>query len=60
MEPPVKERPKLPEEQYGKPAFRARQADLPYPEKVRQVVEMQRRLVPVYAARGVKITPWKI
>lgn len=40
--------------------FRAHQAALSYPEKVRQVVAMQRRLVPIYAARGEKSVPWKI
>lgn len=51
---------RLSESQYAKTNFRAHQADLSYPEKVRQVVAMQRRLVPIYAARGEKIVPWKI
>lgn len=45
--------------QYAKTIFRARQASLSYPEKVTQVVEMQCRLVPICAARGQKIVPWK-
>ena len=51
---------RLSEAQYAKTNFRAHQAALSYPEKVRQVVEMQRRLVPIYAARGQKIVPCKI
>lgn len=43
---------------YAKADFRTRQANLPYPEKVRQVIEMQKRLVPIYAAKGEKIVPW--
>ena len=45
-------------EQYGKVNSRRRQAALPYPEKVRQLVELQKRLVPIYAARGKVIVPW--
>lgn len=48
----------LSETQYAKEIFRRRQAALPYPEKVRQVVELQKRLVPIYAARGKVIVPW--
>lgn len=51
---------RLSESQYAKTNFRAHQAELSYPEKVKQVVEMQRRLVPIYAARGQKIVPWAI
>ncbi len=51
---------KLTPEQYAKVNFRRNQANLPYPEKVRLVVEMQRRLVPIYAARGRVIVPWKL
>lgn len=47
-------------DQYAKKTFRAYQANLPYPEKVKQVVAMQRRLVPIYAARGKVIVPWTI
>ena len=47
-------------DQYAKIGFRAYQANLPYPEKVRQVVAMQRRLVPIYAARGKVIVPWTL
>lgn len=48
----------LPGEQYAKVNFRRRQAALSYPEKVRQLVELQKRLVPIYAARGKIIVPW--
>ena len=48
----------LTDEQYAKVNFRRRQAALPYPEKVRQLVELQKRLVPIYAARGKTIVPW--
>jgi len=47
-------------EYYEKAKFRNSQAELPYPEKVRQIVAMQRRLVPIYARRGITITPWRI
>ena len=50
----------LSNEQYAKTTFRAYQAGLPYPAKVRQVVAMQRRLVPIYAARGKVIVPWAL
>ena len=51
----------LSNEQYAKTTFRAHQAGLPYPAKVRQVVAMQRRLVPIiYAARGKVIVPWAL
>ena len=50
----------LTEERYAKKKFRAYQASLPYPEKVRQVVEMQKRLVPIYAIRGRIIKPWSL
>ena len=48
----------LTQEQYDKVNWRQAQANLPYPEKVRQVIAMQRRLVPIYAARGITIVPW--
>lgn len=48
----------LTSEQYAKVNFRRRQASLSYPEKVRQLVELQKRLVPIYAARGKIIVPW--
>ena len=50
----------LSSEQYAKTTFRAYQTELPYPAKVRQVVAMQHRLVPVYAARGKVIVPWAL
>ena len=34
--------------------------DTTYPEKVKQVVAMQRRLVPIYAAQGKTIVPWTL
>lgn len=48
----------LTDEQYAKVNFRRRQTALSYPEKVRQLVELQKRLVPIYAARGKIIVPW--
>ena len=48
----------LTDEQYAKVNFRRRQAALPYPEKVRQLVELQKRLAPIYPARGRIIVPW--
>jgi len=59
METSVKMRPLTPE-QYAKKRFRAEAAALAYPEKVRRLVELQRRLVPVYAQRGRTIVPWSI
>ena len=59
METAVKMRP-LSLERYAKVAFRKNQATLPYPEKVRQLVVLQERLRPIYAARGQVIVPWKI
>lgn len=55
----VKMRP-LSERQYAKTSFRTRQAALSYPEKVRQLVMLQEKLRPIYAARGRTIVPWKI
>ena len=59
METAVKMRP-LPQDWYAKLAFRKKQATLPYPEKVRQLVALQERVRPIYAARGQVIVPWKI
>lgn len=50
----------LTEQQYEKSHFRAEMAAKSYPEKVRLVVEMQERIVPVCAARGRIIVPWKL
>ena len=50
----------LTEEQYAKKKFRAHQASLSYPKKVRQVVVMQKRIVPIYAVRGRTIKPWSL
>lgn len=47
-------------EQYAKRNFRRDMVAKSYPEKVRLVVEMQKRLVPVYASRGRIIVPWKL
>ena len=55
----VKMRP-LSERLYAKTFFRASQAALSYPEKVRQLVMLQEKLRPIYAARGRAIVPWKI
>ena len=55
----VKMRP-LSERQYAKNSFRASQAALSYPEKVRQLVMLQEKQRPIYAARGRTIVPWKI
>ena len=55
----VKMRP-LSERQYAKDVFRASQAALSYPEKVRQLVMLQERLRPIYAARGRIIVPWTL
>lgn len=59
MEPAVKMRP-LPRERYAKTTFRKKQSELPFPEKVHQLVALQERLRPIYAARGRVIVPWKI
>lgn len=48
----------LTDKQYAKENFRRRQTALSYPEKVRQLVQLQKRLVPIYAARGRIIVPW--
>ena len=47
-------------EQYAKNNFRRRMAALTFEEKVRCVVEMQKRLVPILAARGRVIVPWTL
>ena len=39
---------------------RHRLAHLPYPEKVRAVVQMQRMAAPVLRARGRQVRPWHI
>lgn len=59
MELAVKMRP-LSRERYAKATFRKKQAALPFPEKVHQLVALQERLRPIYAARGRVIVPWKI
>lgn len=50
----------LSQEQYAKVKFRKRMTELPFEEKVRCVVEMQKRLVPIMAARGRTIVPWTL
>ena len=47
-------------DQYAKTGFRKRMAALSFEEKVRCVVEMQTRLVPILAARGRVIIPWTL
>ncbi|MDD4018005.1 MAG: hypothetical protein PHV28_08670 [Kiritimatiellae bacterium] len=44
----------------GKAAHRRLLADLPYPEKVRIVVELQKIAVPILKARGVAASPWRL
>ncbi len=44
----------------GKEAHRRRLVDLPYPEKVRIVVELQRIAAPILKARGVMVSPWHL
>ena len=46
-------------EQYAKTQGRRNLANLPYTEKVKCVIESQRRLQPIYAKRGIYIKPWK-
>ena len=50
----------LSEAQYAKKGFRRRMAAMSFEEKVRCVVEMQKRLVPILAARGRTIVPWSL
>ena len=50
----------LSERQYAKETFRASLAALSYPEKVRQLIMLQERLRPIYAARGRIIVPWTL
>ena len=49
----------LSESQYAKMQGRRNLADLPFPEKVKCVIELQRRLQPIYAQRGIYIKPWR-
>lgn len=49
----------LPAEVYAKKEFRAKEAALPIEEKVRRIVAMQRRLVPILAARGIRVRAWR-
>ncbi|MBR3085515.1 MAG: hypothetical protein IKH04_03840 [Kiritimatiellae bacterium] len=46
-------------EQYSKAQGRRNMATLPFIAKVKCVIEMQRRLKPIYAQRGIAIKPWK-
>ncbi|MBQ7189501.1 MAG: hypothetical protein IJR99_08820 [Kiritimatiellae bacterium] len=45
--------------QYAKSEGRRNLASLPFTEKVKYVIELQRRLQPIYAQRGIYIKPWK-
>ena len=54
----MKTRP-LSEEQYSKAQGRRNLAALPFNEKVKCVIELQRRLQPIYAQRGIHIKPWR-
>ncbi len=45
-------------EQYAKRQGRRNMANLPYVDKVQCVIEMQKRMVPIYARRGIVIKPW--
>ena len=49
----------LSESQYAKTQGRRNLADLPFPEKVKCVIELQRRIQPIYAQRGIYIKPWR-
>ena len=49
----------LSEEEYAKVQGRRNLAALPFTEKVKCVIELQRRLQPIYAQRGIYIKPWK-
>ena len=49
----------LSKEQYAKEQGRRNMAALPFIEKVKCVIELQRRLQPIYARRGITIKPWK-
>ena len=49
----------LSEKQYAKTVGRRNLAALPYTEKVKCVIELQKRLQPIYAKRGIIIKPWK-
>ena len=44
----------------GKVSHRRQLADLPYPEKVRIVVELQKIAAPILKARGVTVSPWRL
>lgn len=59
MESSVKMRP-LSAERYAKTNFRMEMAALSYPEKVRQVVELQNRIAPICAMRGRVVVPWTL
>ena len=44
----------------GKESHRRQLADLPYPEKVRIVVELQKIAAPILKARGLTVVPWRL
>lgn len=49
----------LTKEQYAKVKGRRNLAALPFTEKVKCVIELQKRLQPIYASRGIYIKPWR-
>lgn len=49
----------LTDEEYAKTKWREKQRNLPYEEKVRQVIEMQKRVAPIYRARGIAFRVWQ-
>jgi hypothetical protein len=44
----------------GKEEHRKILRDLPFPEKVRIVVELQKIAAPTLRARGINVHPWRI
>lgn len=49
---------KVTEAPSGKDAYRARQRQLSWPEKVRIVIALQKIAKPILAARGKTVTVW--
>lgn len=50
----------LSSEVYAKVKHRAALRSLSYPEKVEMVVELQKRVAPIYAKRNKIIVPWSL
>lgn len=50
----------LEEQAAKKEAWRQERAKLPFPEKIRILVEMQKRQAPILASRGKKAIVWEI